>query len=148
MPSYFIQTQTSVVLTSKGLVSATIHTGTVQGDVNTTGTTNNNNNNNNNNCCCPSSTTFLGTLTEKLKLMAESLKVQFAELKADTKGTLQAAKGAILSEIKVQGGIVARYEYIVYIQQYGPPIAGKFDPVYLERIRNDIKNGTIIVPTE
>ena len=79
--------------------------------------------------------------------MAESLKVQFAELKADTKGTLQKAQGAILSEIKVQGGIVTKYEYIVYIQQYGPPIAGKFDPVYLERIRNDINDGTIIVPT-
>ena len=147
MPTYFIPSQSTVVLTSKGLITATIRTGTVQGDVNTPDPTDNNDSSNNN-CCCPSSTTFLGTLTEKLRLMAESLKIQFAELKADTKGTLQPAQGAILSEIKVRGGIVAKYEYIVYIQQYGPPIAGKFDPVYLERIRNDIKDGTIIVPTE
>jgi hypothetical protein len=79
--------------------------------------------------------------------MAKSLKIQFAELEANSRGTLQEAKGAILAEIKVQGRVVAKYEYVVYIQRYGPPNNGKFDPVYLERIRDEIKDGTIIVPS-
>jgi hypothetical protein len=133
MPSYLDKVSSSYTLTSTGLVPTTIQTGTNQGTVPITTSTNG--------CCCPSSTIFLETLTEKLLLMAEALKIQFAELQSNSKGTAQQAKGAILAEITVQGNIVAKYEYIIYIQRYGPPINGKFDPVYLERIRDELSDG-------
>lgn len=135
MPNYFDKGSSSYTLTSTGLVPTTIQTGTTQGTVPTTPSTSTNG------CCCPSSTIFLETLTEKLLLMAESLKIQFADLQANAKGTAQVAKGAILAETKVQGRVIAKYEYVIYIQRYGPPINGKFDPVYLERIRDELSDG-------
>jgi hypothetical protein len=136
MLRYFTPGTLTSVLTSTGFVPVTVQTGTTQGTVPiTTPSTSAND------CCCPSSTVFLETLTEKLLLMAKSLKVQFAELQSNSKGTLQQAKGAILAETKVQGKVVAKYEYVIYIQRYGPPINGKFDPVYLERIRDDLADG-------
>lgn len=92
---------------------------------------------------CPSSTLFLGTLADKLMDMVTSLKQQFDDLEANcNKGTHKAA-GAILAEISVQGHIDTKWEYIYYIRIYGPPIDGVFDPVYLDKIRQDIANGLL-----
>ena len=75
--------------------------------------------------------------------MVTSLKQQFDDLEANcNKGTHKAA-GAILAEISVQGHIDTKWEYIYYIRIYGPPIDGVFDPVYLDKIRQDIANGLL-----
>ena len=126
------------------------------GTLTSTGIINNNGNGNGNGtdpktsmcgCYCPSSTTFLSTLTDKLLEMAQSLKEQFAALEANSYSTLQRAKGVIIAEITTQGGITTKWEYVLYIQIYGPPVQGQFDPVYLELIRDGIADGSIQVPS-
>ena len=56
-------------------------------------------------------------------------------------------KGVILATIKVQGAITTKWEYVIYIQMYGPPIRGQFDPVYLDQIRAGIADGSIPIPS-
>ena len=136
MPSYYIPSSNTTTLTSQGLVQTTIKTGTVQGTVSTS----------TNGCCCPSSTNFLATLTDKLYLMAQSLKEQFAYLESHSTSTQQMAKGVILAEIQVKARVDVKWEYVIYIQMYGPPVKGQFDPVYLDQIRDGIEDGTIKVP--
>jgi len=122
------------------------------GTLTSTGIINNNGNGTNPNtsmcgCYCPSSTTFLSTLTDKLLEMAQSLKEQFAALEANSNSTLQKAKGVIIAEITTQGSITTKWEYVLYIQIYGPPVQGQFDPVYLELIRGGIADGSIQIPS-
>lgn len=78
-------------------------------------------------------------------LMAESLKNQFAYLEEHS--NLQMSKGVLLASTTVSARVNIKYEYIVYIEIYGPPVNGLFDPVYLERIRKQIEDGAIIVPS-
>jgi hypothetical protein len=139
MPSYYIPPSSNTTLTSRGLVPTTIQTGTNQGAVNPGGSTGTN-------CCCPSSTNFLATLTDKLYLMAQSLKEQFAYLESHSTSTQQMAKGVIIAEIAVKARVDVKWEYVIYIQMYGPPVKGQFDPVYLDQIRDGIEDGTIKVP--
>lgn len=77
--------------------------------------------------------------------MAKSLKEQFILLQKNS--TQQMGKGVILAEIKVQAKVSTKWEYVLYIQMYGPPIKGQFDPVYLDQIRAGIADGTIKVPS-
>ena len=92
-------------------------------------------------CCCPSTTIFLQTLTDKLYDMALSLKQQFADLANFRNNTYQKAQGALLASISVQGSVTLKLEYIIYVQRYGPPINGIFDPIYLDLIRAEIAAG-------
>jgi len=77
--------------------------------------------------------------------MTESLQKQFLELQKNS--TQQMGKGVILAAITVQGKISTKWEYVIYIQIYGPPIRGQFDPVYLELIREGIADGSIPIPS-
>jgi len=77
--------------------------------------------------------------------MAKSLKEQFAYLEKNS--NQQMGKGVLLASTIVSARVSIKYEYIVYIEVYGPPIGGKFDPVYLERIRQQIEDGTITIPS-
>ena len=96
----------------------------------------------NNGCCCPSSTVFLQTLTDKLILMTNALKKQFADLEANSGATRVAGRGAILASIEIRGDIIFNTEYYLYVMRYGPPVNGIFDPVYLELIRAELLTET------
>ena len=75
--------------------------------------------------------------------MALSLQQQFIDLQTFKNNTIQLGQGAILAAIEVKGSVIVRMEYIYYIQRYGPPINGIFDPIYLDLIRAEIVAGTI-----
>ena len=94
-------------------------------------------------CCCPSTTIFLQTLTDKLYDMALSLQQQFIDLQNFKNNTTQKGEGAILAAIDVRGSVTVKMEYVYYIQRYGPPINGIFDPIYLDLIRAEIAAGAI-----
>ena len=97
----------------------------------------------NNSCCCPSTTLFLQTLTDKLYDMALSLQQQFIDLTNFKNNTSQRGRGAIIASIDVQATVSVKMEYVYYIQRYGPPLKGIFDPIYLDLIRAEIAAGTI-----
>lgn len=90
------------------------------------------------NCCCPSSTKFLSDLTNKLVAMTESLKQQFADLQANCQTIPTKAAGPIFAEINISATLKPKYEYLIYLQRYGPPTAGIFDPIYLDLIRAEL----------
>lgn len=94
-------------------------------------------------CCCPSSTKFLETLTDKLIDMTTSLKTQFAELVRPPPVTV--GRGFLIASVSVSATVSVRREYLIYLDRYGPPIDGIFDPVYLDLIRAEIEAGIIDV---
>ena len=134
MPTYYTPSNSGSTLTSQGLVPTKNSTGGNSGNTTTNG------------CCCPSSTNFLATLTDKLYLMAQSLKEQFAYLESHSNANQQMAKGVIIADISIKAAVTVKWEYVIYIQMYGPPLGGQFDPVYLDQIRDGIADGTIKVP--
>jgi hypothetical protein len=92
-------------------------------------------------CCCPSSTKFLDTLTDKLIAMATALQTRIAELESRPPPGQQ--RGVIFANVDVSERVGVKFEYIIYLQRYGPPIAGIFDPIYLDLIRAELAAGTI-----
>jgi hypothetical protein len=93
------------------------------------------------NCCCPSSTKFLETLTDKLIDMTNSLKTQFAELVRPLPVTGRG--GFLIASVSVSASVSVRREYLIYLDRYGPPMAGVFDSVYLDLIRAELAAGII-----
>jgi hypothetical protein len=94
-------------------------------------------------CVCPSTTLFLQALTNKLVDMTTSLKKQFEDLKTAAQPT-GTTRGTILASITVKGTISFKQEYSIYLQRFGPPVDGIFDPLFLELIRAELKAGIII----
>jgi len=94
-------------------------------------------------CCCPSTTIFLQTLTDKLYDMALSLKQQFIDLADLRNNASQRGRGAIIASIDTQATVSVKMEYVYYIQRYGPPLNGIFDPIYLDLIRAEMAAGAI-----
>jgi hypothetical protein len=92
------------------------------------------------NCCCPSSTKFLSELTNKLVDMTQSLKQQFADLQAMCDAGVK-GKGELFATIEIAGTLKPKYEYLIYLNRYGPPINGIFDPIYLDLIRAEVAVG-------
>lgn len=95
------------------------------------------------NCCCPSSTLFLESLTNKLIAMTTSLKQQFTDLKNNQKQFL-GPQAPRLVEIQVETNVSVKYEYILYLKRYGPPVNGIFDPIYMSLIRAELIAGVPI----
>lgn len=93
------------------------------------------------NCCCPSSTKFLETLTDKLIDMTNSLKTQFAELVRPL--PVSGKSGFLIASVSVSATVIVRREYTIYVNRYGPPVNGIFDPVYLDLIRAELAAGAI-----
>lgn len=75
--------------------------------------------------------------------MTTSLKKQFADLKnaAQPTGT---TRGTIIASITVKGTVSFKQEYSIYLQRFGPPTDGVFDPLFLELIRAELKAGIIV----
>ncbi len=83
---------------------------------------------------------FFSTLSDKLVGMTESLKRQFEALRLEALG--RQAQGPVLASIdapKMTLGV--KYEYIEYINRYGPPADGKFDAALLAAIRQELLVG-------
>lgn len=80
---------------------------------------------------------FFSTLSDKLVLMTESLKVQFDTLRLEA--LARSSDGPIFASItapKMTLGV--KQEYIEYINRYGPPADGIFDPAILETIKQEL----------
>ena len=92
-------------------------------------------------CCCPSSTVFLDTLTTKLIAMTRSLQQQFIDLEKNQKPPATGPRAPRLAEIKVSATVSVKYAYYIYLQRYGPPVNGKFDPLYIDLINAEIALG-------
>jgi hypothetical protein len=95
------------------------------------------------NCVCPSTTLFLQALTNKLVDMTISLKEQFAKLK-DAAVPTGTTRGTVLASTTIKATIRYKQEYGIYLERFGPPTDGTFDPLYLELIRAELKAGIIV----
>lgn len=83
---------------------------------------------------------FFSTLSDKLVTMTESLKLQFENLRIEA--LARSAEGPIFASVVAPVlNLGVKGEYIQYINLYGPPADGKFDPILLERIRQDMLTG-------
>lgn len=83
---------------------------------------------------------FFSTLSEKLVTMTEALKLQFETLRVEA--LARSANGPVLASVTAPSfNFGVKGEYIQYINLYGPPSDGKFDPELLARIRQDLVTG-------
>lgn len=85
---------------------------------------------------CMSAINFLDTLSTKLLDMTKSLQLQFDEFK---RIPVSQEAGFILASVnapKMTLGV--KYEYIIYIQRYGPPSTGIFDEEILIQLRTEL----------
>ena len=81
---------------------------------------------------------FFDNLAGKLLVMTQSLKEQFNDLK--TIAYKNIASGPFLASIEVTPPpIGVKYEYIEYINRYGPPANGVFDPAILASLRVELR---------
>ena len=81
---------------------------------------------------------FLDTLTNKLLAMTESLQKQFDECvrPAQSGG---GERGVYLAKIDTPKMVLGvKYEYILYIQRYGPPENGIFDETIIGKLRAEL----------
>lgn len=86
---------------------------------------------------CMSSVNFLETLSEKLLAMTESLQAQFAEMTRPVSNTKE--NGVYIAKIDTPSMVLGiKYEYVLYIQRYGPPDNGIFDETILANLRAEL----------
>ena len=85
----------------------------------------------------PSTSNFLNALVNKLHSMAIALKDQFTSL--ENIATHSCSRGVVFAEIDAPPIILkVKYEYILYIQRYGPPLDGVFNETYLAELRKEL----------
>jgi hypothetical protein len=68
--------------------------------------------------------------------MSSRLKEQFDSL--EEKANRVPQKGIIFAEIDTSVNVAIKYEYILYLDLYGPPIDGIFDEALLAKIRAEM----------
>ena len=124
MPNLFTGSMTNSTLSGSGLAGAPTSSLSSASD-----------------CCCPSSTVFLDTLTTKLIAMTRSLQQQFDDLKKNQAPPSTGPRAPRLAEIKVSAVVSVKYAYYIYVQRYGPPVNGRFDPLYIDLINAEIALG-------
>ena len=73
--------------------------------------------------------------------MTRSLQKQFEDLKKNQAPPLDGPRAPRLAEIKVSAVLSVKYAYYIYVQRYGPPVNGKFDPLYIDLINAEIALG-------
>ena len=85
-----------------------------------------------------SSVNFLEKLSNKLMDMTKSLQEQFAELVRPPPST-GADGGVYIAKIDTPVMVIGvKYEYVLYIQRYGPPSDGIFDETILSELRTEL----------
>lgn len=94
-------------------------------------------------CCCDDSSIdrnsalFFNNLANKLLEMSQAFEDRIEKLKNDC-GKTQ-ANGFLFASIETPAmQISVGGEYVIYVQRFGPPPLGKFDPVKLDAIRAEI----------
>jgi len=75
--------------------------------------------------------------------MTTSLKQQFVKLKEAAIPT-SSTRGTVIASTTVKGTVAFKQEFGIYLQRFGPPTDGVFDPLFLELIRAELKAGIII----
>ncbi len=89
-----------------------------------------------NELCYTKSMDFLETLSGKLKELTDALKIQFDDLR---KQITVKARGPVLASVVAKTiPVGVKYEYVMYIKEYGPPVNGKFDENLLEGLRRQL----------
>jgi hypothetical protein len=73
--------------------------------------------------------------------MTRSLQQQFEDLKKNQAPPLDGPRAPRLAEISISANISVKYAYYIYVQRYGPPVNGKFDPLYIDLINAEIALG-------
>jgi hypothetical protein len=73
--------------------------------------------------------------------MTRSLQQQFIDLEKNQKPPSSGFKGSRLAEIGVGANVSVKYAYYIYVQRYGPPVNGIFDPLYIDLINAEIALG-------
>jgi hypothetical protein len=87
---------------------------------------------------CMSSVNFLEKLSNKLMDMTKSLQEQFAELVRPPPST-GSDGGVYIAKIDTPVMVIGvKYEYVLYIQRYGPPENGLFDETILAELRAEL----------
>ena len=85
----------------------------------------------------PSTSSFMNTLVNKLYDMALALKNQFSML--ETMATHVSSRGVVFAAIDAPPLVFqVNYEYVLYIQRYGPPLDGVFNQSYLADLRKEM----------
>jgi hypothetical protein len=88
---------------------------------------------------CMSSVNFLEKLSNKLLDMTKSLQAQFAELVRPPPSSGTDGGGVYIAKIDTPVmNIGVKYEYVLYIQRYGPPDNGIFDETILSELRAEL----------
>jgi len=73
--------------------------------------------------------------------MTRSLQKQFEDLKKNQAPPSTGPRAPRLAEISVKAVVSVKYAYYIYVQRYGPPVNGKFDPLYIDLINAEIALG-------
>lgn len=80
---------------------------------------------------------FIDELTTKLYKVVNKVKDDMATLRDAANG--RCANGAILAEITPpKETLGVKREYIIYLERYGPPTNGIFDPALLSSIKAEL----------
>ena len=92
-------------------------------------------------CCSASdyesSVNFFSKLSDKLSAMVTTVQTQFNEYKTEI-DKFTTPKG-IVSKVETPAMVLGvGQEYIIYIQRFGPPPVGIFDPAKLQAIRVEL----------
>jgi hypothetical protein len=88
---------------------------------------------------CMSSVNFLEKLSNKLMDMTKSLQEQFAELVRPPPTSGTDGGGFYIAKIDTPVMVIGvKYEYVLYIQRYGPPNDGIFDEAILSELRAEL----------
>ena len=74
--------------------------------------------------------------------MTTSLKQQFEDLKNNQKEFV-GPPAPRLVEITVKANLSVKHVYYLYLQRYGPPINGIFDPDYIRLLQAELDAGMI-----
>ena len=81
---------------------------------------------------------FFNTLSLKLLEMSETVEKRIEVIKKNCNEN-QRANGFLFASIDTpQMNISVGSEYVIYVQRYGPPPNGKFEPAKLELIRKEL----------
>ncbi len=82
---------------------------------------------------------FLDTISRKLLELSQTVEATIEDIKANCKEKPKNLNNHILASIDTPNmDISVGAEYIFYVQKYGPPVLGKFDPEKLAIMREEL----------
>jgi hypothetical protein len=82
---------------------------------------------------------FLDTISRKLLELSQTVEATIEDIKANCKEKPKNLNNHILASIDTPNmNITVGAEYILYVQKYGPPVLGKFDPEKLAIMREEL----------